>query len=53
MKESQSTVVRAVQRLTETSCKRSGRSQVTYKNEDKYTVVTSKRQQSLTAPDVQ
>ena len=35
------------------SRKRSGRLRVTSKNEDKYIVVTSKRQQSLTAPVIQ
>jgi len=57
MKVSQSTAVRAVQMFTETSSnasrKRSGRPRVTSKNEDKCIVVTSKRQRSLTAPDIQ
>ena len=46
-----------MQRFTKTSSnashKRSGRPRVTSKNEDKYIVVTSKRQRSLTAPDIQ
>ena len=57
MKVSQSMVVRAVQRFTETSFnasrKRSDRPRVTSKNEDKYIVVTSKRQRIFTAPDIQ